>query len=251
MSSGVFRDLVVTGRKRSTLFSVRAPGALLVFLPMLAVALGLAIDAGLLLGLVLSGAPLAMPADLPRLLTIGASIAALGWTGLAPLVAMFQAAVGLYVRWDVWKHRNDAPPTTPVVVVAPIEKEPDEYNAEQEAWRVALDRFFRAGEAAGGFSAGKLSGVAGSDSWPRLVHFYAGEAGGNVLRDAGGNVGHTWGHGWTLDRVMLAIGTNRLPHPDMPLPVIALFVASTTQRRAPQKSKSQARVIENAVKAGD
>jgi hypothetical protein len=43
VSNGVFRDLVVTGRPRSTLFGVRVPGALLVFLPMLAVALVLAI----------------------------------------------------------------------------------------------------------------------------------------------------------------------------------------------------------------
>lgn len=35
VANGVFRDLVVTGRKRSTLFNVRIPGALLVFLPML------------------------------------------------------------------------------------------------------------------------------------------------------------------------------------------------------------------------
>lgn len=43
VSNGVFRDLVVTGRPRSTLFSVRVPGALLVFLPMLAVGFVLAI----------------------------------------------------------------------------------------------------------------------------------------------------------------------------------------------------------------
>jgi hypothetical protein len=43
VGNGVFRDLVVTGRKRSTLFNVRVPGALAVFLPMLAAALGLAI----------------------------------------------------------------------------------------------------------------------------------------------------------------------------------------------------------------
>ena len=43
VSNGVFRDLVVTGRPRSTLFGVRVPGALLVFLPMLAVGLALAI----------------------------------------------------------------------------------------------------------------------------------------------------------------------------------------------------------------
>ncbi len=38
---------------------------------------------------------------------------------------------------------------------------------------------------------------------------------------------------------MLALGTNRLPRPDMPLPVIAPFVVSATQRRAPQKSRQQ------------
>jgi hypothetical protein len=43
VSNGVFRDLVVTGRPRSTLFRVRVPGALLVFLPMLAVGFVLAI----------------------------------------------------------------------------------------------------------------------------------------------------------------------------------------------------------------
>jgi hypothetical protein len=43
VSNGVFRDLVVTGRPRSTLFAVRVPGALLVFLPMLAAGFVLAI----------------------------------------------------------------------------------------------------------------------------------------------------------------------------------------------------------------
>jgi hypothetical protein len=38
VSAGVFRDLVVTGRPRRTLFNVRVPGALAIFLPMLAVA---------------------------------------------------------------------------------------------------------------------------------------------------------------------------------------------------------------------
>jgi hypothetical protein len=42
VANGVFRDLVVTGRKRTTLFDVRAPGALAVFLPMLALGFVLA-----------------------------------------------------------------------------------------------------------------------------------------------------------------------------------------------------------------
>jgi hypothetical protein len=43
VQAGVFRDLVVTGRPRSTLFSVRYPGALLVFAPLLLVGFGLAV----------------------------------------------------------------------------------------------------------------------------------------------------------------------------------------------------------------
>jgi hypothetical protein len=48
VSNGVFRDLVVTGRKRSTLFNVRVPGALIVLLPMLLAAFALAAAFGFL-----------------------------------------------------------------------------------------------------------------------------------------------------------------------------------------------------------
>jgi hypothetical protein len=43
VSSGVFRDLVVTGRSRRTLFRVRFPGALLVYLPFPAAAFAAAV----------------------------------------------------------------------------------------------------------------------------------------------------------------------------------------------------------------
>jgi ABC-type transport system involved in multi-copper enzyme maturation permease subunit len=43
VANGVFRDLVVTGRSRSTLFLVRLPGAILVLLPTLALAFAIAI----------------------------------------------------------------------------------------------------------------------------------------------------------------------------------------------------------------
>jgi hypothetical protein len=43
VANGVFRDLVVTGRSRKRLFLVRAPGAFLVLLPMLAIAFAVAI----------------------------------------------------------------------------------------------------------------------------------------------------------------------------------------------------------------
>jgi hypothetical protein len=41
VAAGVFRDLVVTGRPRRTLFDVRLPGTLLVFLPLVAIAFGI------------------------------------------------------------------------------------------------------------------------------------------------------------------------------------------------------------------
>jgi hypothetical protein len=43
VANGVFRDLVVTGRKRGTLFLVRLPGALIVLLPLLGVTFLLAL----------------------------------------------------------------------------------------------------------------------------------------------------------------------------------------------------------------
>jgi hypothetical protein len=43
VSNGVFRDLVVTGRSRSALFNVRAPGAFLVLLPVIALGFLLAV----------------------------------------------------------------------------------------------------------------------------------------------------------------------------------------------------------------
>jgi ABC-type transport system involved in multi-copper enzyme maturation permease subunit len=48
VANGVFRDLVVTGRSRSTLFNVRVPGALLVVLPMLLIAFAVALACGFL-----------------------------------------------------------------------------------------------------------------------------------------------------------------------------------------------------------
>jgi len=48
VGNGVFRDLVVTGRKRATLFNVRVPGALLVILPMVAAAFAIAVGGAFL-----------------------------------------------------------------------------------------------------------------------------------------------------------------------------------------------------------
>ena len=43
VAAGVFRDLVVTGRPRKTLFNVRLPGALAVFLPLVGIAFAITV----------------------------------------------------------------------------------------------------------------------------------------------------------------------------------------------------------------
>jgi len=97
--NGVFRDLVVTGRSRSTLFAVRAPGALLVVLPMLAVALGIVTACSFLLA---GGLPHPATADLGHYALYAASISVvdvLMAVGLAAF-ASSRVVVGVLITWN-------------------------------------------------------------------------------------------------------------------------------------------------------
>ena len=98
-SSGVLRDLVVTGRPRKTLFRVRLPGALAAFLPLLAIGYGLTV-----LG------AFAFAGDLPRpsgdwvgryaaymvLITIVDIAIAIGLASFAPS----RVVVGVLIAWN-------------------------------------------------------------------------------------------------------------------------------------------------------
>jgi hypothetical protein len=162
--------------------------------------------------------------------------------------AIVTAVGGAILEWQ--ERTRYVPPDDPEPDEEPGQREIDrvEYD-RQQAWALALDRFFRAGDSAGGFSIRRLGGVVGSDTWGGLVHFYGSELGGNVLRDAGGDTGYTWGHGWSLDRVTMALHAGKLPYPDMPVPVVQLFVAPATRRdtkrRATTPKEPPPRVIEN------
>ena len=118
---------------------------------------------------------------------------------------------------------------------------PADPSADDLAWRTALDRFFRAGQAAEGFSGAKLAGVVGSDGWPTLVHFYE-ELG--ILRDWGSNRGYDWRPPWGLDRVLLRLGSGALPHPPGLPPNVEPYIAP--QRRAARKIAEQPTVLEHA-----
>lgn len=100
VSNGVFRDLVVTGRKRATLFNVRIPGVLLVFLPMMLIGFALAL-----------GGSLAFAASLPHpsaSVVGGYAAYALAFTGINVILAVGLAAfvssrivVGVLIAWNV------------------------------------------------------------------------------------------------------------------------------------------------------
>jgi hypothetical protein len=98
VGNGVFRDLVVTGRKRSTLFNVRVPGALAVFLPILALGLGLAIASSFVFAGGLpnaSGATIAKYVEYSVAITVVNVIVAIG---LAAFTSS-RVVVGVLIAW--------------------------------------------------------------------------------------------------------------------------------------------------------
>jgi hypothetical protein len=99
VSNGVFRDLVVTGKKRSTLFNVRVPGALAVFLPILALGLALAIGGSYLLA---GGLHQASGSTVLRYVEYSVAITVINVTiaiGLAAF-ASSRVVVGVLIAWN-------------------------------------------------------------------------------------------------------------------------------------------------------
>jgi hypothetical protein len=99
VSNGVFRDLVVTGRKRSTLFNVRVPGALAVFLPILALGLGLAIACSFVFA---GGLPNASGSKIAKYVEYSVAITVINViiaVGLAAF-ASSRVVVGVLIAWN-------------------------------------------------------------------------------------------------------------------------------------------------------
>jgi len=92
-SSGVLRDLVVTGRPRKTLFRVRYPGALIVFLPLLAIAFGLTTLGAFVFAVDPSGQSDKVAAATAPSTPAKASAS----SGVSPLIAVLIGIVGLLV----------------------------------------------------------------------------------------------------------------------------------------------------------
>lgn len=99
VSNGVFRDLVVTGRSRATLFRVRAVGALCVFLPILALGFAVAIGSSFLFA---GGLAQATGSDISHYIAYTLAITVLN-TILAASIAAFASSrvvVGVLIAWS-------------------------------------------------------------------------------------------------------------------------------------------------------
>ena len=99
VSNGVFRDLVVTGRSRATLFRVRAVGALCVFLPILAVGFAVAIGSSFLFA---GGLPNATGSEIGHYIAYTLAITVVN-TILAVSIAAFASSrvvVGVLIAWS-------------------------------------------------------------------------------------------------------------------------------------------------------
>lgn len=98
-SSGVLRDLVVTGRPRKTLYRVRYPGAVISFLPLLAVGFGLALLGAFLFAGNLpapSGSTIGRYAVYMLLITVVDIGIAIGLSAFAPS----RVVVGVLIAWN-------------------------------------------------------------------------------------------------------------------------------------------------------
>ena len=99
VGNGVFRDLVVTGRPRAALFNVRVPGALLVYLPMLALGFAIVTAASFLLA---GGLPHPTAADLGHYALYAGTLAVMDIVmavGLAAF-ASSRVVVGVLIAWN-------------------------------------------------------------------------------------------------------------------------------------------------------
>jgi ABC-type transport system involved in multi-copper enzyme maturation permease subunit len=100
VANGVFRDLVVTGRSRSALFNVRAPGALLVLLPIVAVGFLLAVAGAFLFSGSLNNPSGRVVGDYAAFVLASIVLNVVLAVGLSSIVSA-RVVIGVLIGWNV------------------------------------------------------------------------------------------------------------------------------------------------------
>jgi hypothetical protein len=109
-----------------------------------------------------------------------------------------------------------------------------------DAWRLAIETFLLAGEAQG-FSARRMAGVVGSDTWPMLTKLLE-EHG--ILSNLPGR-GYGWASEMTLARALTQVRAGALhPYPDSVPPVVNWSYNSAATRNSGRRAATV--VIDNA-----
>ena len=167
-----------------------------------------------------------------------------GWWALYPSLILAGigtvvtlAGLGKGLSWaldtsdELAARREQRRPPAPVELPEPEPDDAPETDALEDDWYIALRRFFRNGEVAGGFSHSRLveSGSITEGPWTELTRFYASEEGGQVLRLEAPE-GYVRGRGWTFDDIKSAIAQRRLPHPPGEPPEVVVLPDDATRR---------------------
>jgi hypothetical protein len=99
VASGVFRDLVVTGRSRLSLFLVRLPGALLLLLPLIALAFAVAVAAAYALAGALPTPSGSLVLEYGLWLALCGCVTAILSVGFAALIGSRSVATAILIGW--------------------------------------------------------------------------------------------------------------------------------------------------------
>lgn len=101
LSAGVFRDLVVTGRSRRALFRVRWIGALIVFLPLILIGIGIVMIAATALAGSLGAPSLGYMASAAGWVLLTTCVLLVVSVGVASLIGSRPTAITVLIAWQI------------------------------------------------------------------------------------------------------------------------------------------------------
>ncbi len=218
---------------------------------LLGLGLGLCCDAALLLAAVNQRWPLTAE-TLPAWLAVAWAVTVLGLFGLPLAVGTVRAVAAIVVGLDLWRHRNDAPPSEPFALEPEPDAAPEQANPYPDRWATYWRRLAHAGDAYGWSQSsltteGSPTKVMSEPAWNTTIPMLV-EAG---WLSGGPGRATRWKGGTRLVDFEAAEAWKTLPCPDMDPPKIALPPYTTAPQRATAAVTPRKRVVENAARQAE